>query len=412
MKTTTRLLTLMSAAMLGAGCTPAQDAAPPTTTTPAEQAATEQAATEQASASPRLALSYDGGVLVVDAKTLEQVADIPVAGFTRLNSADNGRHVLVSQPDGFAVLDMGTWTAAHGDHGHHYTAGPQLTDIRFGGAEPGHVVSHDAMLTLFSDGTGAVDVIDPDALLDGDVTARSATVREPHHGVAVARADGTTVVSVGDDDSRSGIAILDAAGTEIAANGECPGLHGEAAAAEGVLTFGCEDGILLVRGNDIRKIASPDPYGRIGNQSGSEHSPVILGDYKTDRDAELERPRSFTLTNTADGTLTVVPIDTSYTFRSLDRGPRGEAVILGTDGALHVYDPMTAQRVSRIAAIDAWTEPDEWQSPMPNLHVQDGIAYVTDPQARRLVAIDLADGSTVVETSLDEPTIELTGVEG
>ena len=62
--------------------------------------------------------------------------------------------------------------------------------------------------------------------------------------------------------------------------------------------------------------------------------------------------------------------------------------------------------------IDAWTEPDEWQAPMPNLHVQDGIAYVSDPQARRLVAVDLADGSTVAETSLDEPTIELTGVEG
>jgi hypothetical protein len=410
-KTTTRLLALLSAAMLGAGCTPAQDASPPTTTTtPAAPA--EQAPTEQASASPRLALSYDGGVLVVDATTLEQVAEIPVAGFTRLNSAGNGRHVLVSQPDGFAVLDMGTWTDAHGDHGHHYTAGPQMTDIRFGGAEPGHVVSHDDMLTLFSDGTGAVDVIDPNALLDGDVTARSAAARTPHHGVAVARADGTIVVSVGDEHSRSGIAILDAAGTEIAANGECPGLHGEAAAAEGALTFGCEDGILLVRGNDIRKITSPDPYGRIGNQSGSEHSPVILGDYKTEPDAEIERPRSFTLTNTTDGTLTVVPIDTSYSFRSLDRGPRGEAVILGTDGALHVYDPTTAQRVSRIAVIDAWTEPDEWQSPMPNLHVQNGIAYVSDPQARRLVAVDLADGSTVVETSLDEPTIELTGVEG
>jgi hypothetical protein len=407
-KTTTRLLALLSVAMLGAGCTPAQDAAPPTTT----PHPTEQAPTEQASASPRLALSYDGGVLVVDATTLERVADIPVAGFTRLNSAGNGRHVLVSQSDGFAVLDMGTWTDAHGDHGHHYTAGPQMTDIRFGGAEPGHVVSHDAMLTLFSDGTGAVDVIDPDALLDGDVAARSATVREPHHGVGVARADGTTVVSVGDEDSRSGITILDAAGDEVATSGECPGLHGEAAAAEGALTFGCQDGILLVRGNDIRKIASPDPYGRIGNQSGSELSPVILGDYKTDPDAEIERPHSFTLTDTTDGTLTVVPIDTSYSFRSLDRGPRGEAVILGTDGALHVYDPMTAQRVSRIPAIDAWTEPDEWQSPMPNLHVQNGIAYVTDPQARRLVAVDLADGSTTVETSLDEPTIELTGVEG
>lgn len=407
---TTRLIALLSASVLGAGCATAQDADEASSTAPTTSTPT--APTEQASASPRLALSYDGGVLVVDASTLEQVADIPVEGFTRLNSAGNGRHVLVSQSDGFAVLDMGTWTDAHGDHGHHYTAGPKMTDIRLGGAEPGHVVSHDGMLTLFSDGTGAVDVIDGKALLDGAVKAQSTTAREPHHGVAVARADGSTVVSVGDEDTRSGVAILDAAGNEIAANDDCPGLHGEAAAAAGVLTFGCENGILMVRGNDIRTIASPVPYGRIGNQSGSEMSPVVLGDYKTDRDAETERPRSFTLTDTADGTIRIVPIDASYSFRSLDRGPRGEAVILGTDGALHVFDPATAQRVSHVAVIDAWTEPDEWQSPMPNLHVQDGIAYVSDPQARRLVAVDLADGSTVAETSLDEPTIELTGVEG
>ena len=168
----------------------------------------------------------------------------------------------------------------------------------------------------------------------------------------------------------------------------------------------------MVRGNDIRKIASPDPYGRIGNQSGSEHSSVVLGDYKTDPDAELERPRSFTLTDTADGSVRVVPFDASYSFRSLDRGPRGEAVILGTDGALHVFDPATAQRVARIAVIGGWTEPEEWQSPMPNLHVQDGIAYVSDPAAHRLVAVDLENGATVVETSLDVPTVELTGVEG
>jgi hypothetical protein len=411
--TTTRLLALLSASVLGAGCTPAQDAgeAAPTHTT-ATTSSEPTPPTQQASASPRLALSYDGGVLIVDAKTLDKVADVPFDGFTRLNPAGNGRHVLVSQADGFAVLDMGTWTEAHGDHGHHYTAAPHLTDLRFGGAEPGHVVSHDGMLTLFSDGTGAVDVVDPEALLDGDDHVRSPTTREPHHGVAVARPDGSTVVSVGDEDSRSGVAILDRAGNEIAANGDCPGLHGEAAAAAGVLTFGCEDGLLIVRGNDIRKIASPDPYGRIGNQSGSEDSPVVLGDYKTDPGAELERPRSFTLTDTAEGTLTVVPIDASYSFRSLDRGPRGEAVILGTDGALHVFDPVTAQRVTRMSAIGAWTEPDEWQSPMPNLHVQDGIAYVSDPQARRLVAVDLEDGTMVAETSLDEPTIELTGVEG
>ncbi|MCV7250670.1 hypothetical protein H7J86_00660 [Mycobacterium hackensackense] len=410
MSTTKRVLAVLSVSVLTAGCgasgTDAVSSEAATTT------ATAVKPTEQASPTPRLALSYDGGLLVLDAESLQQIADIPVDGFVRLNSAANGRHVLVSQSDGFAVLDMGTWTARHGDHGHHYTAPPALTDIRFGGAEPGHVVAHDGMLTLFSDGTGAVDVVDPAKLLKGDTAARSATVTAPHHGVAVARADGSTVVSVGDSETRSGAVILDGTGVPVATNETCPGLHGEAAAAGGTLTFGCQDGILIVRGNDIRKVASPDPYGRIGNQAGSDVSPVVLGDYKTDPDADLERPRRFTLTDTATGALRVVPIDASYSFRSLDRGPKGEAVILGTDGHLHVFDPVTAQRTAHLAAIDAWAEPDEWQSPMPNLHIQDGVAYVSDPAAQRLVAIDLSDGATVAQTQVAHPTVELTGVGG
>jgi hypothetical protein len=398
---------MMSLALLGAGCAAdpeAGEAAAPTTSAAAP--------VERASATPRLALSYDGGVLVLDARTLARIADVPVEGFVRLNSAANGRHVLVSQPEGFAVLDMGTWTDQHGDHGHHYTAPPGLTDIRYGGTEPGHVVAHDGMLTLFSDGTGGVDVIDPEALLDGDAGTTASLTREPHHGVAVAREDGSVVVSVGDEKARTGLAILDASGREVAASAECPGLHGEAAAADGVLTFGCQDGLLIVRGNDIRKVASRDPYGRIGNQSGSDESTVVLGDYKTDENAELERPQHITLTDTVTGNIRVVPIDASYSFRSLDRGPAGEAVVLGTDGALHVFDAGTAHRVAHHPVIGAWTEPDEWQSAMPNLHVQDGIAYVSEPAARRLVAVDLASGATVAETTLEHPTIELTGVDG
>ncbi len=407
MLTPNRLLAALSVPLFVAGCgagTPEPTSAPEPAAQPVEQTAP----------SPRLVLSYDGGLLVLDAESLQQVADVPLPGFVRLNPAHNGRHVLVSQSDGFVVFDTGTWTEAHGDHGHHYTAEPRLTDTRFGGSKPGHVVAHDGVLTLFSDGTGAVEKVDPEGLLDdaGGVEATTVTTTEPHHGVAVGRADGSVVLSVGDAESRSGIEILDSAGRRIAGNDQCPGLHGAAEAAEGVVTFGCQDGMLIVRGNEIRKVTSPDPYGRIGNPAGGPASPVVLGDYKTDPEADLERPQQFTLIDTATGQLTVVPLDVSYSFRSLDRGPDGEAVILGTDGALHVFDPATAARIGHFAAIDGWTEPDQWQSPMPNLFVQDGIAYVSDPAARRLVAVDLATGEHLAETTLSRPTIELTGVPG
>lgn len=368
---------------------------------------------EQRSATPRLALSYDGGVLVLDAASLGRVADLPVDGFIRLNNADNGRNVFVSESDGFRVLDMGTWTRQHGDHGHHYTTAPALTDMRFGGAEPGHVVPHDARITLFSDGTGEVDIVEPAELLRGNAKSVEYTVPDPHHGVAVFRGDGSLVTTLGTEEDRRTVAVLDKNRREIARTDDCPGVHGEAAAADGVLTFGCQDGIVIVRGTEIQKVASPDPsYGRIGNQAGSENSPIVFGDYKTDRDADLERPQRFTLTDTRTGTIRVVDIPTSYSFRSLERAENGDAVLLGTDGALYRFDVETGEQISRTPVINAWTEPDEWQAPMPNLHVQEGVAYVSDPASKTITAVDIATGERKAQAELPTETIELTGVTG
>src|SRR5690606_38195452 len=129
----------------------------------------------------------------------------------------------------------------------------------------------------------------------------------------------------------------------IAASDECPGIHGEAVAADEVVLAGCEDGVLIVKDQKITKVDSPDAYGRIGNQAGSETSPVVLGDYKSDPDAELERPTRVSLTDTTTGTITLVDLPSSYTFRSLARGEHGEGLVLGTDGKIHVIDPRTAK---------------------------------------------------------------------
>lgn len=395
-------------ALTGCGGGSSTDAAPSSSAVADESGAP----VEQDGATPRLAMSYDGGILVLDAETLEQVADIPVDGFIRLNSADNGRHVFVSESEGFRVLDMGTWTRQHGDHGHYYTATPVMTDMRFGGAEPGHVVPHDSRITLFSDGTGQVDIVEPAELIEGNAVSDRYTVPEPHHGVAVARGDGTLVVTIGNSESRNGIAILDKQRNEITRNEQCPGIHGESAAADGVLAFGCQDGILIVRGNEIQKVASPDGYGRIGNHAADADSPIVFGDYKTDEDAELERPTRISLTDTRDGSLRIVDVPTSYSFRSLERGPDGEAVLLGTDGAIHVIDEESGREITSIPVIGEWSEPDEWQSPMPNIYVEGSIAYVSDPATRTVHSVDLDSGEKLASTELEVQGVELTGVTG
>ncbi|QSE92931.1 hypothetical protein JWS13_32230 [Rhodococcus pseudokoreensis] len=360
------------------------------------------------SATPRLALSYDGGVLVLDAQSLDVVGSAEVDGFTRLNPAGDDRHVLISTGNSFTALDTGTWT----DGGSHYTATPALTDVAFDAKTPGHVVRHGGKTVLFDDGTGLVRVFDPAALSQGTPATTEFTTPEAHHGVAVELSDGSLLTTVGNEDERTGIVVLDRARKEIARNEDCPGVHGEAVAADETVVVGCQNGLLIYRDGVITKVTSPDPYGRIGNQAGDENSPILLGDYKTDPDAELERPERVSLTDTATGQLTLVDLGTSYTFRSLGRAPHGEALVLGTDGALHVIDPNTKAVSRTVDVLDPWTEPDRWQSPRPALYVQDHTAYVTDPANEKIHTIDLDTWAVSGQADLPETPNEITGVTG
>ncbi|GGM16184.1 zinc metallochaperone AztD [Promicromonospora citrea] len=372
----------------------------------------EREATEAQASTPRVAVTYDGGVLVLDALTLEPVGDIGLDGFARLNPAGDERHLLVSTTGGFQALDLGTWAEGHGDHDHFWTAEPALTDVRYDATEPGHVVVHEGRTALFDDGTGLVRVVDSEHVADHDAAAREHTTPEPHHGVAVPLSDDTLVVSEGTPDARTGIRVLDAAGEEVAASDECPGVHGEAVAADEAVVIGCEDGALVYTDGEITKVAAPDAYGRIGNQAGTEASPVVLGDYKTDPDAELERPTRVSLIDTRDGSLELVDLPSSYTFRSLARGAEGEALVLGTDGEVHVIDPETAELTASIPVIDAWEEPLDWQEPRPAILALDGSVYVTDPATDSIHAVDVESGEVWKSAELGVTPNELSGVTG
>ena len=220
------------------------------------------------------------------------------------------------------------------------------------------------------------------------------------------------MVSEGTEEARTGIRVLDADDTEIAASDECPGVHGEAVAADEAVVIGCEDGVVVYRDGVITKVASPDAYGRIGNQAGTEESSVVLGDYKSDPDAELERPTRVSLVDTVAGSLRLVDLPASYTFRSLGRAADGDALVLGTDGALHVIDPVSGTIERSAPVVGAWTEPDDWQQPRPTLRVLDGMAYVTDPATEELHVVDPTTGEIWKSTTLTVTPNELTGVTG
>jgi hypothetical protein len=372
----------------------------------------EEGATEVGASTPRLALTYDGGVQVLDATTLEVLADEDFEGFVRLSPAGDGRHLLVSAQGGFHVLDAGTWEEPHGDHSHYYTGEPHTTGTVFEAEEPGHVVTHAGRTVLFDDGTGDVTAFDSDDIEASDREERTFTTPAVHHGVAVELSDGRMVVSEGDEEARTGIRVLDEAGEEIASSDECPDVHGETVAADETVVIGCSDGVLVYRDGTITKVQSPDAYGRIGNQFGTEDSPIVLGDYKADPDAEIDLTTRVSLIDTTTATLRLVDLPSSYWYRSLGRGENGEGVVLGTDGALHVVDTTAGAVTRSVPVIAPWEVSENWQDPQPQVFTMEGTAYVSDPAAQKIHAVDIETGEIWASADLDVVPNELKGVTG
>jgi hypothetical protein len=356
-------------------------------------------ATGASSSGPRLAISAEGRVVVLDGETLEPVGEFDSEEFTRLNPAGDGRHVMVTTSEGFQVLDTAAGSSAE----------PALTDLVFDADTAGHVVRHGGKTILYADGTSDTSVFESadltDAVSEGELPAVE-TIEgvEAHHGVSVVLEDGTFLTTVGDSDGRTGIEVRDADGTVVAQDDQCPGVHGEGTAADEAVVFGCEDGALVYHDGTITKLDSPSqPYGRMGNAYVSETSPLVVGDHKDDPDAEGYLLHAVTLIDTAADTLEVVdlPEGVEYTFRGVARGPGDLAYLIGTDGAVHVLDPATGELTASWPVVEAWEGPADWQDAHPAIVVAGDVGYVTEPATNSVHAVDLTTGDVLSSRELD-----------
>ncbi|WP_194410700.1 zinc metallochaperone AztD [Microbacterium cremeum] len=365
--------------------------------TPAGVTDAAPSASSELSAGPRVALSYEGGILVLDGATLEVVADFDSEEFTRLNPAGDDRHVMVTMSEGFQVLDTAAGT----------TEEPALTDLVFEADAPGHVVRHGGKTILYADGTSDTTIFDTaDLAASEDALPETETIEgvEAHHGVSVVLEDGTFLTTVGNADGRNGIVVQDEAGEVIAESDQCPGVHGEGTAADEAVVFGCENGALLYHDGEIVKLDAPDqPYGRMGNAYVSETSPLVVGDYKNDPDAEGYLLRAVTVIDTEAATLEVIdlPDGVEYTFRDIARGPEDLGYILSADGSIHVFDPESRELVDAFPIVEPWESPVEWQDAHPAIVVVGDIAYVTEPASDKVHAVDLTTGEVVASATLE-----------
>ncbi|MFC0673684.1 hypothetical protein ACFFF6_06930 [Brachybacterium hainanense] len=359
---------------------------------------------------PRITLAHDGGITTIDSADGAVLGSAELEGYTRLGPAGDGRHVVTAGAGGFRIYDTGLYAQAHGDHSHYFTVDPALTGLQVEASEPGHIVPHGARTSLFADGTGEITTFDPAGLAEGTLGEVQTTASDaPHHGVAVPLEDGGMLRTEGTADSRTTVLVEDAEGNEIARTDDCPGVHGEAAAqpteSGDVVTLGCENGPVVYRDGAFHKVAVDGDYQRSGNQKGSEASPVVLADNKVEAEPAggTEHPTSIALIDTRADTMRTVELGSTYWFRSLDRGPAGEALVLTADGELNIIDPDTGAIIHEVPVMGAWEEPEEWQTPGPMLAVADGTAFVVDPATKKLSMVDVASGEIYRE--LDLPVV-------
>jgi hypothetical protein len=371
---------------------------------PASEPASDTAPAEGQS---RIVLTTDGALFVLDASTLELQAELPIDGFNRVSSAGDASTVLVVNEEGFRVLDTGADDSSE----------PVLTDLVFEAEAAGHVVRHAGRTILFADGTGDTTILDSADLATATDTLPETEVvpaLAAHHGVSIVLEDNTMLTTIGDENGRTGVRVLDAERTEVTRNEECPAVHGEGTVADEVVVFGCENGVLVYVDGAFTKLTSPDAFGRVGNMYVSEDSPIAISDYKSDPDAEGYFLSQVMLIDTEALTANVValPEGVEYTWRNIVRSSADEAVILGSDGALHLLDVATGEITASYPVISAWQSPVEWQDAHPSLAVLDGVAYVTDSANATISAVDLATGDVLATAELPSAPNEMAIVTG
>ncbi len=102
-----------------------------------------------------------------------------------------------------------------------------------------------------------------------------------------------------------------------------------------------------------------------------------------------------------------LPEGVRYTFRDIARGPDDKAYILASDGSIHVLDPASGELVDAFPVVEPWESPVEWQDPHPAIVVAGDIAYVTEPAAAEIHAVDLTSGEVVATATIDATPNEI-----
>lgn len=350
---------------------------------------------------------------------------------SRITASAGYRYLVVTNRDNghTGFIDGGLWREDHVAHLHDYEQAPAAIDFHIDSSRPTHVVKHDGAMAIFNDGAedGSI-AASVNLLTDENITAAKTdseviSFDMNMHGVAEPRGDFILTTVRRDDASSTStakilpdqVAVYHKHGDEyeqdVIFELTCPNLHG-AAQSKGYVAFGCGDGVFLAKDDghdfDVSKIANLDNFDtrRVGTLYGHHEHDSLIGVAS----ARGTTPILVTV-NAAGGEMEAIDWQPQTDAAPVSYGFSAEGdvfVILDNQGYLtlleqHVHDGAIEWEFSSrvdFTEQDVSTMPDDQNfSLVISQHTH--IAYISDPLAKSIVAVDLEDGDVTTALSLD-----------
>ena len=302
--------------------------------------------------------------------------------------------------DRIHVFDSGIYTVPHGDH-EDLVIDPVARLLDVAEELPIHYTSLHGWVAVFADSHGHVFLFEEEGLAAGRNGYEPRILEAgPHHGSAVALAGDRFIVSTKNPDDPEdalpvGVEVRDLNDNVIYddSNRSCPGLHGEAHSAPGVM-FGCVGGVLLFQqdGDTLSHVFIENPEEMLDNARvgrvyghGEANTFFATASYRSDEGWGQD---GLWFIDPASGAFTRVMDESA----SASFGPHGERFLVFTaDGVLHVFEAATGEFVTKAALVGPGAE----RPPAMTFVGEDLV--ITDPAKGLVRRVSLDTFSTVAE---------------
>lgn len=314
----------------------------------------------------------------------------------------SGRFGVLQQRTADRVQFVDSGIESHEDHFH--VEDPALLSFELTDGLPTHHNVNGDWISVFFDGSGrAVWMRESDKLAGSPRIAFEYETGGAHHSGSATMVVGNTPYFVYAPLNPAGglptaVNVRNLQGELVAAVPSCPVMHGNAAIASGVV-FGCEDGMALVRagagGVTAEKITPGGDMAGLGlrNAYATSGASFIVGQFAALPGQPTQRVLA--LIDPATGSIQRLPAlpDGVVDHVRVVEPVKGQVVLLGTDGALYIYNGSTRQLERRVGNVVPAIPTSG--ATVHQVDVVEGLAAVASPSNGEVVLVSLDTGAIV-----------------